>query len=289
MQISVSCRLALYADDSALIFSHTDIDVIRDTLSSELGNCYQWLLDNKLSLHIGKTECIVFSSNRRARTVGGFDVTCGETVVKRVDTVKYLGVQLSRNMDGKEQAESVIKCCASRLSFLYRKAAFLDLEARKILTSALIQPHLDYCVSSWYEGVPKALKAKLDVIQRRMVRFIYSRHAMDHVGTRDLKLLSWLTIPDRVRYFKMVHVFRIRAGLAPNYLSEHFRPVSAVHSYGTRSQSYDFHISKEISMARTSFAYSAISNWNALPESLKGIQSLSHFKSKLKSYLLSCY
>ena len=165
----------------------------------------------------------------------------------------------------------------------------LDMEARKILTTALIQPHLDYCVSSWYEGVPKVLKAKLDVVQRRMVRFIYSRHPMDHVGTSDLKLLSWLTISDRVRYFKMVHVFKIRAGLAPQYLSEHFTPVSAVHTYGTRSQSFDFHASKAISMAQTSFAYSAILNWNSLPVSIKGIQSLSLFKSKLKSYLISSY
>ena len=258
-------------------------------MSLNLENCYQWLLDNKLSLHIGKTECIVFSSKRRARSIRDFDVTCGPTVVKSVDSVKYLGVQLGKSMDGKEQAENVIKCCASRLSFLYRKAAFLDFEARRILTTALIQPHLDYCVSSWYEGVPKALKAKLDVIQRRMVRFIYSRHPMDHVGFGDLKLLSWLSIPDRVRYFKMVHVFRIRAGLAPHYLSEHFTPVSAVHTYKTRGHSFDFHVSKEISKAQTSFAYSAILNWNALPESIKGIQSLSLFKSRLKSHLLSNY
>ena len=122
-----------------------------------------------------------------------------------------------------------------------------------------------------------------------MVRFIYSRHPMDHVGFGDLKLLSWLSIPDRVRYFKMVHVFRIRAGLAPHYLSEHFTPVSAVHTYKTRGHSFDFHVSKEISKAQTSFAYSAILNWNALPESIKGIQSLSLFKSRLKSHLLSNY
>ena len=31
MHISVYCRLALYADDSALIFSHTDVHVILET------------------------------------------------------------------------------------------------------------------------------------------------------------------------------------------------------------------------------------------------------------------
>ena len=78
-----------------------------------------------------------------------------------------------------------------------------------MLTSALIQPYLDYCVSSWYEGITKQLKLKFDVLQRKMVRFVFSKGPMDHVGTAELKLLSWLTVPDRVKYFKLVQVFRI--------------------------------------------------------------------------------
>ena len=56
MHRSVNCQLALYADDSALIFSHKDPSVIADRLSHELSSCKKWLTDNKLSLHVGKTE-----------------------------------------------------------------------------------------------------------------------------------------------------------------------------------------------------------------------------------------
>ena len=69
MQISVDCRLALYADDSALIFSHKDSGVISDKLSSELSNCKKWLVDNKLSLHVGKTESLLFGTSRRLSKV----------------------------------------------------------------------------------------------------------------------------------------------------------------------------------------------------------------------------
>ena len=133
------------------------------------------------------------------------------------------------------------------------------------------------------------MKRKFDVLQRKMVRFVFSKGPMDHVGTAELKLLSWLTVPDRVKYFKLVQVFRIRAGLAPSYLSIHFKPISSVHGYSTRGCAYDYHVSKEMSLAPTSFAYTAVSSWNSLPESLKGIQSLSLFKSKLKIYLSSQY
>ena len=289
MQISVSCKLVLYADDSALIFSHTDWRIIQETLSSELGNCHRWLLDNKLSLHVGKTESIVFGTSRRLGSIGDFQVECGGTSVGHVKSVTYLGVHLDENMNGRKHAEDVIKKCAGRMSFLYRKAAFLDFNCRKLLTSALIQPYLDYCSSSWYEGVAKLLKTKFDTLQRRMVRFIHSKGPMEHIGLGDLGALSWLSVPDRVRFFRRLHVFRMRSGLSPPYLLDNFTPLRSVHAYGTRGSVHDFHVSKEISLSHSSFAYNAVSNWNALPDSLKGIQSLAVFKSKLKHYLLSRY
>ena len=65
MNISLSCRLSLYADDSALLFSHRDANVIADRLSNELTRCKHWLVDNRLSLHVGKTEALLFGSKRK--------------------------------------------------------------------------------------------------------------------------------------------------------------------------------------------------------------------------------
>jgi hypothetical protein len=55
----------LYADDST--FSHRNPDVISEKLGKELQFCSQWLIDNKLSLHLGKTECILFGSKRKLK------------------------------------------------------------------------------------------------------------------------------------------------------------------------------------------------------------------------------
>ena len=58
--LCVKCKLLLYADDSALIISGFDPEKIAEELSRELESCRQWLIDNKLSLHLGKTEAILF-------------------------------------------------------------------------------------------------------------------------------------------------------------------------------------------------------------------------------------
>ena len=39
INISLSCRLSLYADDSALLFAHRDATVIADHLSIEISSC----------------------------------------------------------------------------------------------------------------------------------------------------------------------------------------------------------------------------------------------------------
>ena len=54
MPISLKCKLLLYADDSALLVSGSDPNIIADFLSNELKSCRQWLIDIKLSLHLGK-------------------------------------------------------------------------------------------------------------------------------------------------------------------------------------------------------------------------------------------
>ena len=62
MEYAVICKLLLYADDSDLLVSGKDVNRIETILSNELQNVSNWLVDNKLSLHLGKTKSILFGS-----------------------------------------------------------------------------------------------------------------------------------------------------------------------------------------------------------------------------------
>ena len=127
------------------------------------------------------------------------------------------------------------------------------------------------------------------MIQRRMVRFINSFDSRRHVDSRDMKELSWLLVPDRVSYFRLIHVFKIARKQAPSYLMKRFVPLSGVHAHETRSRSYDFLVSKEISRSLSSFSYTAVKEWNSLPVSLKQIESEICFRRRLKEHLSFSY
>ena len=287
MAISLGCHLSLYADDSTLVASGRNASELGAYLSGQLARCKDWMVDNKLSLHLGKTECILIGSEKRLSNAQDFRVMCDGSEVKRVDSVRYLGVMLDEKFKGKAQAMSVIKKVASRLGFLYRSAPLLDFYSRRVLCMSLIQPCIDFCILSWYIGLSGELKEKLDILQRKMVRYIYGWGPRGHVGSATFRELGWLQISDRVRYFGLLHAFRIRKGLAPSYLVRSFVRISAVHSHHTRSSDCGFHISREDIPG--GFAYFAKVQWNELPVELQSIESEAIFRVKVRRYLMRGY
>ena len=216
-------------------------------------------------------------------------MTCDGLLVKRVTSVKYLGIFLDEKLSGLVHAADVIKKCAGRISFLYRYASLLNFNCRKMLCSALVSPYLDYCSSSWYSGLTKKMQNRFNVLQRRMVRFMFNMDARDHVGTEKFRELSWLLISDRVKYFKLCHVFKIRSGLAPSNLGNRFQTLTDTHPYNTRGSVSDYRVSREIAACGTSFYFTAIREWNNLPLHLKRCQSYLTFRSRLKQHLSSSY
>ena len=148
---------------------------------------------------------------------------------------------------------------------------------------------MDYCCSSWYSGLSVTLKERLNVIQRKMVRFIFGLDNRAHVDVKNLRELNWLSIPDRVKFFRMTHLFRIRHKLAPSYLLPNFKLISSAHSYNTRGSTNNFHISRDLSLFPTGFAFTAIKQWNSLPEDIKSIDVFQVFKKKLRQLLIAQY
>ena len=63
---------------------------IETVLQNELEIVSEWLVDNKLSLHLGKTESILFGSRPRLKSQSVLSIICKGTVIEAKNTVKYL-------------------------------------------------------------------------------------------------------------------------------------------------------------------------------------------------------
>ena len=223
-----------------------------------------------------------------------FRISCFGIDIKKVSTVKYLGVHLDDNLSGNVQAMDVLKKASARLSFLYRKSNLLDFRSRVVLCMALIQPFFDYCSISWYTGINAKLKERFNAMQCAAAQngAICLRFGFDSrysVSIDHLRRIGWLSVNARVWYFKMITAFKIRMGKAPSYLTQSFTNISSVHSYNTRRSQTDYCVAPEDTASAamlSSFTYTAKKDWNDLPASLKNIQKLEIFKSKLRKHLL---
>ena len=100
MKAAVKCKLLLYADDSALLVSGKDVLEIERILSVELGAVSEWLCENRLSLHLGKTQSILFGSKKRISKCGELHVTCDGSAIGSESEVTYLGVILDQTLSG---------------------------------------------------------------------------------------------------------------------------------------------------------------------------------------------
>ena len=172
----------------------------------------------------------------------------------------------------------------TKLSFLHRYSSILDFDTRRLLCSSLVSSGLNYCVSAWYPGLGEGLKGRLDIIQRKMVRFVNAWRPRDHVGEREINSVGWLFFPKRVSFFKLCHLFKVRLGQAPNYVAVDFCPTSNIHSHNTRGSRLNYHVDSA-KFPPTTFHYTTVREWNSLPEYLKEISSLPLFKRKLKRHL----
>ncbi|KAJ8046701.1 RNA-directed DNA polymerase from mobile element jockey [Holothuria leucospilota] len=285
MPISVNCKLLLYADDSALIVSDKDVSNISSSLSNELESCREWLVDNKLSLHLGKTESILFGSKAMLKKSTPLSVSCNGNLIKPSNSVKYLGIVLDETLSGEHIVCNILKKAGARLKFLYRHSNSLNRSSRKILCSALIQCYLDYSCTSWYSAISQHYKNKLQILQNKIVRFILDRGPRFHIGQAELDSVGFLSVDDRVQQLKLNLVFKIFHDICPGYLKFNFTRFSAIHQHCTRGSPFNFLVPKVKGLADRTFFFTAINHWNALPNSIKQIKSTHSFKLQVKTHL----
>ena len=84
----------MYADDTSVLLSGDDLKDLTCLLNKELELLFIWLKSNKLSLNTQKTFYMLF---HRARIKGNnLVVKINDSVLNRVNNIKYLGVIISQ-------------------------------------------------------------------------------------------------------------------------------------------------------------------------------------------------
>ena len=175
----------------------------------------------------------------------------------------------------------------STLFITIRKIAkikhLIDKETTKILMQALVLSKLDYC-NSLLIGTSEYNLHKLQRIQNMSYWVINNLEKHDSI-TSYLQDLYWLRIHEQINYKILMMVFKCKQELAPSYLQElisfeYNRPLRSAANHGISVVKCNTTL-----VHKSSFKSIGPRLWNALPTNIKAINTLSEFKTQLKTHL----
>ena len=133
----------MYADDTYLTHADKDVNIIQSCLNEDLLNNSKWLIANKVTLNMTKTEFMLIGSRQKVNTLTASPVlNINGTLVNQVSLSKFPGVLIDANLTWGSHIEKVAKTNPSGIAAIKRVGQFVPPATLHLIYKVLIQPLL---------------------------------------------------------------------------------------------------------------------------------------------------
>ena len=267
----------LFADDTTIYQSSTNINTIVNNLSQELDNLTDWFRANKLSLNVAKTNYIIFTKTEHTLPI--IQLKLGGENINRVENTKFLGVYIDAKINWCKHIQNCRNKMSSGLYALKSVKHLLPMNQLKSLYYTLIHPYLTYCTVIWGGAIQKYLR-NIQNMQNKAIRTICNAKYNDHVTP----LYTHLKITPLETLYK-IHLGKLmyqhKHNLLPKPLMLLYTPNTETHNHNTRHR-LDPHITtRRTQQYNNSFLHKAPEIWYNIPEEIKNAKTLNSFKTKI--------
>ena len=233
-------RIDMYADDTTLFVSGSNITDIERKLTANMVEIINWINIKKLALNVTKTKCMLLTSSQRRRFLdheGDLHIEINNNKIECVDKVKCLGVMLDRDLLFHEHVSYVSSNCMKKVGLLKKACSLLDTHHLSMLYNAFIMPHINFCSTVWADK-HKGDTDKLSSIPKRCARII-SGAQWETSSSLILKELRWIPVVDQFFINRSIMMYKILNDIMPSYLTGTFTKINNVHSHYTRRANRD--------------------------------------------------
>ena len=279
-------------------------DKLEFIINKELKKLRIWLIVNRLSLNIEKTNFVVFHPyNKPLRQK--ITLKIHKSAISEKDHVKYLGIMIDSTLTWKVHIDNVSTKISKSIGLLYKIRHFVNLKIMRTLYYSLVYPYLIYAIEVWGSADITHLN-RLLILQKRLVRLITfsDKRLDDYSFTTSDPIFFKLKIHKINDIFKiMVSKFIFNCLNKTNPVNFHswYNTTSQIHNHNTRSKSIDIDNSiitrtLFIPVARTThyglklLKVQGPKIWNKLPPSLRTKDTVSNsFMKELKIFLINEY
>ena len=162
---TTNCHLQKFSDDSAIVglINNGDENEYRELNQ----NFVAWCQRNCLRINAGKTKELVVDF-RRHKAAPPSPVNIQGTDIEIVDSYKYLGVHLNKNLDWTANTQALYKKGQSRLHLLRRLRSFGVQEALlRTFYDSVVASAIFYGVVCWSSSITAAERKRLNKLVKK--------------------------------------------------------------------------------------------------------------------------
>ena len=133
--------------------------------------------------------------------------------LENVSSAKYLGVTINNTVSWDDHISNTCSKANRALVFLRRNLKISASNIKKKAYKVFVRPLLEYAASVWDPYSQKNI-AKIEAVQRRVVRFVLSRFRNTSSVNNMLEALGWPTLEQRCQTCGLSMLYKIQSGLA---------------------------------------------------------------------------
>ena len=276
------CSKILYADDTNMFISGSDVNDLFRRMNIELEKLSDWLIANKLSLNVAKTHYVLFQPGRN--TVHDVpQLTINGQSIERKSSTLFLGVVLDSKLNWHEHISYIKGKIAKNIGIINKVKRVLNVSTLRTLYYAFVFPYLSYCIECWGSAA-KTRTSPLLTLQKRCCRIITNSPPRTP-SLPIFRRLNILPLEQLYHFSVLTFMFRFHQNSLPLPNMRMFASRSLHSSYQTRQVNHLQLPRFRHHFSQRTIAFAGPKLWNNISSLSLHNCSFAIFKTKLRKFL----
>ena len=272
---NVNASVRLFADDCVM---YQNVRSVADTesLQRDLDVLHNWELTWLMRFNAKK--CHIVRATHRRKVIEQ-EYTLGGTTLTKMASHPYLGIELSDDLKWNKHIDQVVRSGNRTLGVIRRNLNSCPRNIKDLAYKSLLRPKIEYAAAIWDPYTTTNIN-RLEAVQRRAARFMFSRYSREASVTSMLHELQWPLLEQR----------RSEARLSMLHRIVHEKvdiPIAELLTRATRPsrRSHD-HQFQRIACRKDCYKYSfvprTVIQWNNLGSDIVDLNDPKQFKTELQ-------